>query len=354
VTAGDPPFLPLDRFLEEETGRAFPGAVVALVAAQGTIHLRAFGGLTFDPAAPRVGPDTVFDLASLTKVVATTTLAMTLVDEGLDLQESVGSILPGLWENVRLWDLLAHSSGLPAHRPLFHTLQGREAYLEATRGLPLEFAPGTASVYSDLGFIVLGAALEARCGAGLEGLVRTRVTGPLGMDETVYRPPREWSARIAPTEVDPWRGRLLVGEVHDENAQAMGGVSAHAGLFGTARDLSRFAAMLVGGGSLEGRRIVSPETLALFRTRVGIPGSSRALGWDTPAPGSSAGERLGASSFGHTGFTGTSIWVDPERRLAVILLSNRVHPSRENTRIVEVRKRVADLAVDAFGASGAR
>jgi len=198
-------------------------------------------------------------------------------------------------------------------------------------------------------------------GAPFEDLVRSRVLEPLSLTHTMFRPPPSLRDHIAPTENDPWRGRVLRGEVHDENAFALGGVAPHAGLFGTAGDLARFAQMLLNGGSLDGRRVVSPSTVRLFTTRAGVPGSTRALGWDTPGDGhghrssvpgergfSTAGSLFSAGSFGHTGFTGTSLWVDPERGLFVVLLTNRVHPTRENRRISAVRARLADAVVRAL------
>jgi CubicO group peptidase (beta-lactamase class C family) len=170
------------------------------------------------------------------------------------------------------------------------------------------------------------------------------------MRDTMFCPPPRLRSRIAPTELDPWRGRLLQGEVHDENAFAMGGIAPHAGLFSTAGDLSRFARMLLNGGTLEGHRIVSQETVERFTRKAGIPDSDRALGWDTKsAEGSSAGTLFSPRSFGHTGFTGTSIWLDPDRRIFVILLTNRVHPTRENQLIREVRPAVADAVMRVVG-----
>jgi CubicO group peptidase (beta-lactamase class C family) len=231
-------------------------------------------------------------------------------------------------------------------------------------------APGDTFVYSDLGAIVLTQAVERVAGMGLDRFLTQRVFGPLGMTATRYLPPAEWHHRIAPTEIDTaWRGRLLRGEVHDENAARLGGVSGHAGLFSNAPDLARFASwwleMLAGGPDVilspEGgasrtsrgsvRPTPAPALVREFTTRQGIPpGSTRALGWDTPSDSgySSAGSAMSRRAFGHTGFTGTSIWIDPERELFVILLTNRVNPTRANTRILRVRPRVADLAVAAM------
>lgn len=348
-------FEPVDRLLEDfRERRAFPGGVLALGDREALLHLHAFGRLTYDADAALVTVGTLYDLASLTKVVATTTMAMILVDEGrLDLDQPVVEIVPGFQgpgkDAVTVRHLLTHSSGLPAIVPLYKEVQGRTAFLERIQAMALEYPAGSRSVYSDPGIILLGEILEQAAGQPLELFVRERVFEPLGMRNTLYRPPAELRSRIAPTEIDPWRGRLVHGEVHDENAFALGGIAPHAGLFGTAGDLSRFARMLLNGGVLDGRRIVSRETVELFTRRAGIPGSDRALGWDTKsAEGSSAGTLLSSRSFGHTGFTGTSIWIDPESGLFVILLTNRVHPTRENNLIREARPAVADAVVRAL------
>lgn len=345
-------FEAVDRLLESFRERhAFPGGVLAVGDAEGLIHLHPFGRLSYEPDARPVTAGTLYDLASLTKVVATTTMAMILVDEGkLDLDRPVRDFLPGFQgpgkEAVTVRHLLTHSSGLPALATFFKEIQGQAAYVERVQVMDLEYPPGSRSVYSDPGIILLGAILEQVSGQSLETFVRDRVLDPLGMRDTRYRPPPELWPRIAPTELDPWRGRLIQGEVHDENTFAMGGVAPHAGLFGTAGDLARFAQMLLNGG----RPIVSRKTVELFTRKAGIPGSDRALGWDTKsAEGSSAGTLLSERSFGHTGFTGTSLWIDPERQLYVILLTNRVHPTREDNLIREARPAVADAVVRALG-----
>jgi serine-type D-Ala-D-Ala carboxypeptidase len=345
----------VDRLLDSFRERgAFPGGVLAVGHRGALVHVHPFGRLTYDADAPAVTAETLYDLASLTKVIATTTMAMILVDEGrLDLDRPVQEFLPGFQgpgkETVTVRHLLTHSSGLDAVAPLYKEVQGRAAFIERIEAMDLGYPPGSRSTYSDLGIILLGEILERAAGQPLEAFVRERVLGPLGMLNTMFRPPPELWPRIAPTEFDPWRGRLVQGEVHDENAFAMGGVAPHAGLFGTAADLARLAQMLLNGGVLDGRRIVSRETIELFTRRAGIPGSDRALGWDTKsAEGSSAGTLFSPRSFGHTGFTGTSIWIDPERRLYVILLTNRVHPTRENNLIREARPAVADAVVRAL------
>jgi len=353
----------VDRLLEAAIAeRAFPGAVLAVGRDGALVHLRPFGRLTFDEGAPEVRTDTVYDLASLTKVVATTSAVMILVDEGrLDLAKRVADFVPafrgGARDAVTVERLLTHTSGLPAHLPLYQEIQGKEAYLERICATELAYAPGSQSVYSDLGVILLGEILERVAGEPLEAFIRRRVLDPLGMRDTRFNPGPDLVARTAPTEIDPWRGRLLRGEVHDENAHALGGIAPHAGLFGTATDLARFAQMQLHGGVFEQHRIVSRAVVERFTTRSGsVPGSTRAFGWDTPAasdkaprssvPGtpaySSAGSLWSVRSFGHTGFTGTSLWIDPEQRLFVVLLTNRVHPTRANNAIGAVRAQVAD------------
>ena len=346
--------------------RAFPGGVLAVGRDGALVHLRAFGRLSYDPGAAEVATDTLYDLASLTKVVVTTTLSMILVDEGkLDLDARVHAFFPAFSgpakESVTVRQLLTHSGGLQWWAPLYKEVKGKQAYLERIVAMDLAYEPGAKTVYSDLGIILLGDILERVSGTPFEELAQKRVLQPLAMKDSRYRPPAELLDRIAPTENDPWRGRVVRGEVHDENALALGGVAPHAGLFSTATDLSHLAQALLDGGTFGGKRIVSRATVELFTERAGIPVSSRGLGWDTPTdesgqrsstpgqPGySSAGSLFSARSFGHTGFTGTSMWMDPQRGLYVILLTNRVHPTRENNKIRDTRAQVADAVVRAL------
>ena len=342
----------LDRVLDSALAeKAFPGGVVAVGKDGALVHLRAVGRLSYDADAAAVTNDTLYDLASLTKVIVTTTMAMMLVDEGLlDLDKPVRAFLPrfrgGAKDSVTVRQLLTHSSGIDWWAPLYQELTSRPAFVERIQQMGLAYEPGTKSLYSDLGLVLLGEILERVAGEPIDSFARRRILGPLGMKDTQYKPPAALLSRIAPTENDPWRGRVVRGEVHDENAYAMGGIAPHAGLFGTAPDLARFAQMLVNGGVYDNKRLVSRETLDAFTKAAGVPGSSRALGWDTPDGSNSAGALLSAHAFGHTGFTGTSMWIDPERRLFVILLTNRVHPTRENNAIRAVRRSVADAVVN--------
>jgi beta-N-acetylhexosaminidase len=333
---------------------AFPGGVVAVGYRGNLVYLHPFGHLTYDEGAPAVEADTMYDLASLTKVVATTTMAMILVDEGrLDLDASVQDYLPLFQgpgkESVTIRQLLTHSSGVNWWAPLYEEAWGPDAYLERIQAMELVYEPGTDFMYSDLGIILLGEILSRVAGQPLQEFVQERVFEPLGMTDTLYAPGPDLLPRIAPTEYDTWRGCLVRGEVHDENAFALGGVAPHAGLFSTAGDLARFTQMLLNGGVLEHHRIVSRETVELFTSPAGNGDSTRALGWDTKSPEkSSAGMFFSPRSFGHTGFTGTSIWVDPDRELFVILLTNRVYPTRDNQLIRKARPAVADAVVTAL------
>jgi beta-N-acetylhexosaminidase len=350
----------IDRALAE---KAFPGGVLAVGKDGALVHLRPFGRLSYDANAAPVTANTIYDLASLTKVIVTTTAAAILVDEGrLDLNKAVSAFVPGFRggakDRVTVEQLLTHSAGLDWWMPLYTGPQGRQAIVQRIVASDLKYEPGTKSVYSDLGELLLGEVLERVAGEPLEAFGRRRVLEPLRMRETLFRPPRDLLPRIAPTERfpdqprdNPRHGKLVQGEVHDENAFALGGVAAHAGLFGTAPDVARFAQMLLNGGVYDHQRIVSRATLERFTRRASVPGSTRAYGWDTPGDNNSAGSLLSPRSFGHTGFTGTSMWMDPERELFVILLTNRVHPTRENNAIREVRRAVADAVVRGLAAA---
>lgn len=341
-------FQPVVDYLRSQVDSAFPGAVIAVGGRDSVMLLAAVGHYGVDDRR-QVTPETVYDLASLTKVIGLTTAVLMLVDSGkLQLEAPVQRYVPAFQgagkERVTIRHLLTHSSGLPAWRPLYAETATREEALALVDTTPLLRQPGDTFVYSDLGAIVLTQAAEAAAGAPLNDFLDARVFGPLGMQATRFLPPESWRERIAPTENDTaFRHRILRGEVHDENAGRLGGVSGHAGLFSAAPDLLKFGRWL-----LRLRRIDSlgvPE----FTRKQQIPaGSSRALGWDTPSGNSSAGTKLGPNAFGHTGFTGTSIWIDPDRDLFIILLTNRVNPTRANTKILQVRRRVADLVVDAL------
>ncbi len=324
------PFVRAAEVLDEAVRRrVFPGATAEVGDTSGPAWQYATGRLAYDGPSPPATLDTLYDLASLTKVVCTTTLVMRLVEEPGELAlETPLSALSGEWrgddrKSVTVRDVLAHASGLPAWLPLYERHTGRPAFERAIGRTPLAYAPRSASVYSDLGFMLLGFVLEDLAGEGLAGQFRRLDAADLAFGAS---PADLW--RTAPTQRDDWRGRLLRGEVDDRNASALGGVAGHAGLFGTSPGVGAFARRvlraLAGDAGALG---VSPRTVRAFTSRAGIPGSSRALGWDTMLPTSSCGTRLSPRAFGHTGFTGTSLWIDPDRGLYGVLLANRVHPA---------------------------
>lgn len=353
---------------------AAPGAVLGV--SYGGVH-RFYGtgrlGLD-DPTRP--DSSTIYDLASLTKVIGLTTAVMMAVNEGrLAVDSPVVRYVPlfgadssqPIRRSVTLRHLLTHSSGLPAFRLLYKETATRAEALALTDTTRLDTLPGTRYVYSDLGAIILTQAVQAAYSERIDSLLAARVFGPLQMNDTRYLPPANWLPRIAPTENDPWRGHVIRGEVHDENAARLEGVSGHAGLFSSARDLLVFGDWLVrdwtsdkggptscGGGIPASATWPSIPQIKVFAQRQDLPpGSDRALGWDTPsATGSSAGRMFSRRSIGHTGFTGTSIWIDPDRCLVVVLLSNRVHPTRENQKWGPVRGLIADRVVEALGEGG--
>jgi serine-type D-Ala-D-Ala carboxypeptidase len=333
--------------------RAFPGCSFAVVQDGKLLAHSALGRFTYEPSSPPVAPETVFDIASVSKVAATTAVAMLLYERGeLDLDLPLASVLPAFAQGdeqrklVTLRMLLAHSSGLPGYARLYEHAATRDDVVAAALALPLEAAPGTRSLYSDIGFILLGEALAKAAGEPLDAFCRREIFGPLGMAHTTFRPPSSWKAGIPPTVDDEtFRRRVVQGEVHDENACVMGGVSGHAGLFSSAYDLALFAHCMLSGG----RPILRPETVELFtRRETSPPGTVRALGWDTPSPPSQAGSHFSARSFGHLGYTGTSLWLDPERRLAIVLLTNRTWPDRASQLIKQVRPRFHDAVVEAL------
>ena len=327
---------------------AAPGAALAVGRWGRIVHLAGYGRTDWAAGSPAVTDSTLFDLASLTKVVGTTTAAMILEEEGrLDLDRPVRDYLPRFDApdkapiTVRM--LLTHNGGLEAFAALFLEHRGRDAYLEQINARPLRAPPGTTTVYSDWDFILLQLVIEEITGTTLDAFLEERLFAPLDMRDTRFNPPDAWKPRVAPTEIDTMRGGKVWGFVHDENAWAMGGVAGHAGLFSSARDLAAFAHFLLAGGTFAGQRVLDAATIPRWTARQS-PGSSRALGWDTPSGASSAGRFFSARSFGHTGFTGTSAWMDPERGLFVILLTNRVNPTRENQKHVALRQAVADAA----------
>jgi len=340
---------------------AFPGGVLA-VGYRGKLAVHVFGKLSYDRGAAPVAPDTIYDLASLTKVIVTTTLTARLTETragaGLQLDAPIDRYLPEWakgpqpeWRHqVTVRQLLTHTSGLPPHRDYFLTCKSKREVLEKIFAEPLETQPGSKEAYSDLGVILLAEIVERLTGKPLNILAAEQIFRPLGMSDAMFLPPKKLLSRIAPTEDDKsLRKRLVRGEVHDENAYVMGGVAGHAGLFGTAGDLAAFCQMLLDGGIYAHHRILRRGTIAEFAAPQAISGNLRALGWAVPTENSSSGHFFSLHSFGHLGFTGTSIWIDPDKQLFVILLTNRVNPTRENHKIQEVRPAVHDAVIQALG-----
>jgi serine-type D-Ala-D-Ala carboxypeptidase len=367
-----PDFSAARRVLEDAIrDRAFPGCAVAVGTSRGPWWKEGLGRLDY-ASGPEATPRTLYDLASLTKVVGTTSVVMALVRDGkLSIDDAVCRHVPGfsggMKARVEIGHCLSHSSGLPAWKAIHLEARGHGDVLGRIIATDPEVPPGTREAYSDLGFMLLGEAAARAGGKSLADLERELVLDPLGLADTRRALRKDDIARTAPTEklpaTAPAAGADRPGEtftrgvVHDENAAAAGGGTGHAGLFSTADDMAVFATELLRARA--GRSRIFPAALiARFTSPAGIvPGSSRALGWDTPSRLSSAGSLLSRSSFGHTGFTGTSIWVDPERDIFIVLLSNRVHPTRENTRIAAVRRALADavaLAVDAARSTAPR
>ena len=333
----------LDRAI---ASRCFPGASVAVTWRSKLVALKGLGRFTYDEASPQVTPDTIYDIASVSKVLATTTAAMILYERGeLDLDLPVAAVLPQFAASdprrprISLRMLLAHSSGVPGYEPLFQRCRTREELLAAAITLPLSAEPGSRVEYSDIGFIVLGEILARLADEPLDRFCQRHIFGPLGLTHTTFNPPPGWKPAIPPTEDDRnFRHRVIQGEVHDENASVLGGVAGHAGAFSTAHDLARFAHCLLGGGA----PLVRPETVALFIRPESLARNQRALGWDLPSRPSQSGSYFSPRSFGHLGFTGCSLWIDPEKDLSVALLTNRTWPQRASQAIKSVRPEFHD------------
>jgi CubicO group peptidase (beta-lactamase class C family) len=381
--------------------RTFPAASLAVTHQGRLVALKTAGQMIYesDAGAPHfsrafgeggnlpVQPATLFDLASLTKVVATTTMSMLHYERGLlDLDAPVAAIVPEFISaspetkqdlrrrEVTLRMLLAHSSGLPAYERLFVKARTRAELLDAAVAMSLATDPGRRAEYSDIGFIILGVALERLANESLDRFCQREVFGPLGMTNTTYNPPPEQRKNIPPTanecganppvreklksqpsagvnqkpalsQSSTFRGRIIQGEVQDENASVLGGIAGHAGLFATAEDVARFAHCILNGGP----PIFRPETVARFTRRESSPeGTSRALGWDTVSPPSQSGNYFSSSSFGHLGYTGTSLWIDPERQLSITLLTNRTWPDCANDAIKQLRPNFHDAVIEAL------
>ncbi|HEY1679221.1 MAG TPA: serine hydrolase domain-containing protein [Candidatus Sulfotelmatobacter sp.] len=351
--------------------RAFPGASLAVTHAGELAALKSFGSFVYNgdlDRNPQVEPGTIFDLASLTKPIATTTMAMILYERGkLELNAPVAGAVPEILDtsggdsrrgDITFRMLLAHSSGFPAYEKLYLKANSRDDLIRAAFTTALTANPGTRAEYSDIGFIILGTALERIAEEPLDHFCQREIFGPLAMTQTTFNPPVELRSQIPPTadETTPtgssdkvprstFRNRIIQGEVQDENAFVFGGVAGHAGLFSRAEDLARFAHAML----RQGNPILRGETVSLFTGRESTPaGTSRALGWDTPSAPSQSGTHFGPKSFGHLGYTGTSLWIDPERELSITLLTNRTWPDCSDHAIKQVRPKVHDAIAESL------
>jgi CubicO group peptidase (beta-lactamase class C family) len=345
--------------------KAFPGATLA-VGYKGKVALHAFGKLSYEAKSPQVQLRTMYDVASLTKVIVTTTLVEKLVEGDfhspllLDapieryLPEWASGPQPEWRRRVTVRHLMTHTSGLPPFKEYWRTSKGKADTLRMIFAEPLESEPGTKMVYSDLGIILMAEIIQRLTGRTLDDLAKEYIFTPLAMRDSMYKPPKKLWPQIAPTEFDAiFRHRLIQGEVHDENAFAIGGVSGHAGVFSTAPDLASFCQMLLNGGVYAHQRILKRATIAQFIAPQELAKGTRTLGWVVPTEGSSSGHYFSPHSFGHTGFTGTTIWIDPDRQLFVVLLTNRVNPTRENHKIAEVRPALHDAVMQSLGLASA-
>jgi CubicO group peptidase (beta-lactamase class C family) len=329
---------------------AFSAAALVVGRRGGLVRMRGYG--TTADGSPVDPNSTIFDLASLTKVVATASAVATLVDRGeMELAAPVRRYVPefggGEKDQVTIWHLLTHTSGLPPGLALFGSASSPEQALEQVIDQPLRRSPDVQVEYSDLGMILLAEAIERAAGKPLDQLLIQRVFAPLGMESTTYLPPLAFQAGIVPTAIQSERPFTLQGVVHDGNAFRLGGVTGHAGLFSTPADLAVFAQTMLNGGSYGEVQIFADTTVQRFTARQ--PGAgSRALGWDTPDGRSSAGRFLSSRTFGHTGYTGTSIWIDPEKDLFVILLSNRTYTRATTATMLNVRIAVHEAVARAI------
>jgi len=377
-------FTPAFSILQDAIARrTFPAASIAVTHRRSLVALKALGHFTYEPNSLAVNPTTLFDLASLTKVVATTPMAMLLYERGhLDLDAPVSAIVPEFIRDaekdsrrhdVTLRMLLTHSSGLPAYEKLFLKARTRAELLQAAFTMPLAADPGTRAVYSDIGFILLGVALERLADESLDRFCQREIFAPLAMASTTFNPPAEIRPHIPPTADErdepcgadtpvrlpeaparhhgnqqsrsTFRHRIIQGEVQDENASVLGGVAPQAGLFSTAADLAKFAHSMLSRGA----PIFRPETVSVFtRREAAPPNTTRALGWDTPSSPTQSGKYFSAQSFGHLGYTGTSLWIDPARQLSITLLTNRTWPDCSNLAIKQVRPEFHDAVIEAL------
>jgi serine-type D-Ala-D-Ala carboxypeptidase len=335
--------------------RAFPGAAIAVTHQGKLIAHKALGRFTYDATSTAVTADTIYDLASVTKVIATTTACMILYDRGrFKLDQPLADLLPDFAaqqdaarrRQITLRMLLSHSSGLPAYVKLFQTAHNKDELIQQALRVPLIADPGSHAEYSDIGFILLGQALEKLSHEPLDQFCQGEIFAKLNLGHTCFNPPAELKPIIPPTEDDrTFRHRLIQGEVNDENASVMGGVAGHAGCFATSLDVSVFAQCML----REGTPLVKKETLEIFTRRQDLPpGTSRALGWDTPSQPSQSGKYFSSRSYGHLGYTGTSLWIDSDRQLSVTLLTNRTWPDRGSQSIKHIRPAFHNAVIESL------
>ncbi len=334
--------------------QAFPGAQLLIWKDGKTIYEKPYGHFTYDKKSPKVTSATLYDLASVTKVIATTTATMICYDRKLfSLDDPVVKYIPEFGVNgkdqITIKNLLLHNSGLPAFKRFYEFCSSADDVLKDIYYSKLEYPTGEKTIYSDLGIITLAKIIEKVTAKKFDVFCKEEIFTPLKMYSTLFNPPDSLKKLCAPTENDNyWRNSLLQGEVHDEASAMLNGVAGHAGLFSTASDIAKLMSVLINNGMYNGKYFINPETVKLFTTRYSEQ-SSRALGWDTKSEkGSSAGDFFSPYSFGHTGYTGTSVWADPERKLVVIFLTNRVYPTRDNIKILKVRPELHNTIIKAI------
>lgn len=346
----NPDFYKIDLLINKSiSDTAFPGAVVLIWKDGQIIFNKGFGHFTYDENSPSVSTKTLYDLASLTKVIATTTASMICYDRKLfSLDDYVVKYIPEFGQNgkdkITIRNLLLHNAGLTAWKKFYEYCNSTEDVIKEIYSSELEYEPGSKMVYSDLGFITLGKIIEKVSSKPLDVFCKDEIFTPLNMNSTFFNPGDSVKKLCAPTEIDNyWRMKLLQGEVHDEASAMLNGVAGHAGLFSTAEDISKLIAVLMQKGKLGNKEFIKSGTVDLF-TKRSSDQSTRALGWDTKSEkGSSSGDYFSLSSFGHTGFTGTSIWADPDKNLFVVFLTNRVYPARENYKLGKIRPELHNL-----------
>ncbi len=327
----------------------FPGGSALISYSDNLIYNKGFGSFSYENNSKKVNENTIYDLASLTKVIAAATAVMILKDKGeIDIEKNVNYYIPeykGEYKDlVKVRHLLNHSSGLPPWKPLFESSSDKQSLLENLYQIALEANPGVKCDYSDLGYILLGEIIERITSAGFDKFCSDMIYKPLDMENTFFCPPEDMREKIPPTEDCKFRGRVIQGEVHDENAYVMGGISGHAGLFSNSSDIANFCQMIMNGGDYKGINLIHPDTVKEFTARTtDIPDCKWALGWRMfMGEGDVIGSYFSENSFGHLGYTGTSMWIDPLNELFIILLTNRVHPTRENNKITEFRPNFHD------------